>query len=833
MIWYEQTVNSVFEHLKTSKRGLEKEEHGLRLGIYGKNALEQKEGRSVLRKITQQLGDFMIIILLAAAAVSFLMSLLRGERDFADPAIILAIVTLNAVIGVAQESRAEKAIEALKKLSAPHAKVRRGGEIMVVSCEDVVPGDILILETGDYIAADARIIECTNLKTEESALTGESLPQDKHADAIGGKLHIGDQSNMLFATTLVVSGRAEAVAVETGMNTQVGRIAKMIASDENNKTPLQVRLADIGRALGTGILAICTLIFILGFMRKMPAFDMFMTSVSLAVAAIPEGLPAIVTVVLAIGVKRMSGKNAIIRKLPAVETLGSASVICSDKTGTLTQNKITVVKTACDDGNAITLAALCCNGTDPTERAILAKAGNVPNIPRVSEIPFDSKRKLMTVVCKTGSGFRIITKGAPDVLIEKCAVSDEEKKRILDQNSEMAKDALRVLGVAYRDVNAVPEDPERGLIFAGLIGTADPVRPEAKEAVKLCRRAGIKTVMITGDHIHTACAIANELGIMRTGDRAITGKELALIPDNRLEADIFGYSVFARVSPEDKLRIVRAFQKRNAIVAMTGDGVNDAPALKTADIGCAMGINGTEVAKGAADMVLADDNFSTIVEAVRQGRGIYDNIRKSVHFLLSSNIGEILTIFIAIFFGWPAPLLAIQLLWVNLVTDSLPAIALGMDEIDRDIMLCKPKSKKSGIFQDGLGLTIFLEGCIIGLVSLIAFSIGMSRFDLVTGRTMAFCVLSISQLVHSFDVRSGKSVFSTGIKRNNYLIGAFVICCIMQVAVVAVPVLSRLFKVVPLTVFQWGIVALLSIIPSVISEIQKKCINFKDMQNAD
>ncbi|MDD3766547.1 MAG: calcium-translocating P-type ATPase, PMCA-type [Eubacteriales bacterium] len=822
MIWYNKQTNAVMEALGTSKEGLTENEFKERLGQQGKNKLEEKRGKSFFEKIIEQISDFMVLTLLAAAAISFFISSMHGERDYLDPIIILAIVVINATIGVVQESRAEKAIEALKKLSAPHARVRRDGKVMTVDCEDIVRGDILVLETGDYIPADARIIECTNLKTEESSLTGESLPQDKHNMPIMGEVHIADQHNMLFASTLVVSGRAEAVVVETGMDTQVGKIAKLIIEDEEYKTPLQERLAGIGKTLGVAALVICGLIFIMGSIQKMPVFDMFMTSVSLAVAAIPEGLPAIVTIVLAIGVQRMSKQNAIIRKLPAVETLGSATVICSDKTGTLTQNKIKVVQIECDaSAKALSLAALCCNGTDPTERAILAKAGRVEKAVRVKEIPFDSARKLMTVVVKRAKGYRVITKGAPDVLIDKCDASFEDKKYIMNKNDQMAQKALRVLGVAYKDVDKLTDDLESHLTFAGLIGTADPIRPEAKEAVRICKRAGIKTVMITGDHITTACAIASELGIMRGGDLAITGVELAKLPQSRLERDIYKYSVFARVSPEDKLRIVKAFQAKGAIVAMTGDGVNDAPALQTADIGCAMGVCGTEVAKSAADMILADDNFSTIVEAVKQGRGIYDNIRKAVHFLLSSNVGEIITIFTAIFLGWPSPLLAIQLLWVNLVTDSLPAISLGVDDIDDDIMRRKPKNPKSGLFSDGLGLTILLEGFVIGIISLLAYNIGFLKYNLVTGRTMAFAVLSLSQLVHSFDVRSEKSIFETGIFANMYLLYSFIICTGAQVLVIGIPFLAKLFKVVPLTLSQWLVVAALSLVPLLISEIQK------------
>lgn len=829
MTWYDKPIKTVLALLETNKGGLKHEEYLDRLEKQGKNKLEGKKKISVFERIAQQLTDFMVVTLIAAAFVSFIVSSMQGESDFADPVIILAIVVLNATLGVIQEVKAEKAIEALKKLSAPHAKVRRDGEVITVDCEDIVTGDILVLETGDYIPADARIIECNGLKTEESSLTGESQPQEKDTSPIYGTPQTGDQKNMVFASTLVVAGRAEAVVTATSMDTEVGKIARLIISDEANKTPLQARLAQIGKVLGAGTLIICLLIFIMGFFQRMPLLDIFMTSVSLAVAAIPEGLPAIVTVVLAIGVMRMSAKSTIIRRLPAVETLGNASVICSDKTGTLTQNKIEVIKTQCDSsGKAIELAATCCNGSDPTERAILAKAGDFKKYERVLEIPFDSKRKLMTVVHKYNGGYRIITKGAVDVLIDRCDISPLKRREVLDCNDEMAKNALRVIAVAFCETDTIPDDPESHLTFAGLIGTADPIRPEAVQAVKTCKRAGIKTVMVTGDHITTACAVASELGILGPNDRAITGAELANLPQEALERDIFSYSVFARISPEDKLNIVKTFQKRGAVVAMTGDGVNDAPALKAADIGCAMGINGTEVAKGAADMILADDNFSTIVEAVRQGRGIYENIRKAIHFLLSSNTGEILTIFLAIFFGWQSPLLAIQLLWVNLVTDSLPAVALGVDDIDGDIMLKKPKNPKSGVFSDGLGITIFLEGCLIGIVTLMAFNIGILKYDLTVGRTMAFAVLSISQLFHAFNVRSNGSIFKSGLLKNKYLVLSFIICCLMQVCVIALPYLAKIFKVTPLSACQWLTVVILCLIPIAVTEMQKAFSNRKD-----
>jgi len=831
-MWHNISLRQVMAELKVEAGGgLSSEQVNIRQQMHGKNKLEQKKEKSLFLRFIEQLSDYMVIILLIAAVISFVTSLMQGEADFVDPIIILIIVVLNATIGVFQENKAEKALEALKKMSSPTARVKRNGEIVTVSSEELVVGDIIILKTGDFVPADCRLLEAINLRADEAALTGESFAVEKDEQAIMNKeTQMGDRKNMVWATTAVTYGRGVAVVVETGMNTEVGKIAKMIISDVTQQTPLQKKLAKTGETLGTAALVICAIIFVMGILKKVPPFDMLMTSVSLAVAAIPEGLPAIVTIMLAIGVQKMARKNAIIRKLPAVETLGSASVICSDKTGTLTQNKMTVVDVFGENDFVISLATLCNNDSDATERALIVSAEKIgknkakldSEFPRISEIPFDSNRKLMTTVHKIGNKYRIITKGAPDVLLGNCIASKETKASIIRQNNLMAEKALRVIAVAYSDVTAVPKNPEQNLVFAGLIGMIDPPRPEVKDAVKICKNAGIKPVMITGDHIATAVAIASEIGIMSGNDKAMTGEVLSKTSEDVLRKNIFNYSVFARVTPEHKVRIVKAFQSRGAVVAMTGDGVNDAPALKDADIGCAMGISGTDVAKGAADMVLTDDNFATIVEAVREGRGIYENIRKAIHFLLSSNIGEILTIFTAIFMGWQAPLLAIQLLWVNLVTDSLPAIALGVDAVDENIMTKKPINKKKGLFADGLALTIVLEGIMIGVLSLIAFSVGKNKFDSLTiGRTMAFAVLSLSQLVHSFNMRSENSLFKIGIFSNMYLVGAFVICGLMQVMVISVPTLASIFKVVPLNMPQWGVVAMLSILPLIIVEAQK------------
>lgn len=831
----------------------------------GRNQLRHKKGKGFLRRFLEQFSDFMVIILLIAAAISFITSFANGDADFVDPIIILVIVIINAIIGVVQEFRAERAIEALQKMSAPEARVLRDGRQQKIPSEDVVVGDIILLETGDFIPADARLLSAENLKAEESSLTGESVPVSKNADQVfASGTPVAERKNMVFSSTSITSGRGTAVVTAVGMDTQVGKIASMLMENETPSTPLQVRLAKTGKILGIAALAVCLAIFAMGLIQKVPPLEMFMISVSLAVAAIPEGLPAVVTIVLALGVRKMANNRAIIRKLPAVETLGSASVICSDKTGTLTQNQMTVTEvttpshrvplSSLEAGDILSLGALCNNAVltgpsgriqaegDPTESAIVIAAAQCgkrkPELerqwPRVAEIPFDSSRKLMTTIHRLPSGkYRIITKGAPDVLVQRCTsfVDGGDNCRAVLQrlNQSMAERALRVLGVAYRDCASLPiADPsiETGLTFLGLIGMVDPPRPEVKEAVRKCKRAGIKPVMITGDHIVTAKAIGAELGILTSRDKAMTGAELDQLPQKELAEHIYEYAVFARVSPEHKVRIVRAFQSRGAVVAMTGDGVNDAPALQAADIGCAMGQGGTDVAKGAADMILTDDNFATIVEAVREGRGIYANIKKAVHFLLSCNIGEIMTVFVAFLLHMPTPLLAIQLLWVNLVTDSLPALALGVEPGERDVMNHKPINPKKSLFADGLWYNILIEGMMIGSLALLAFTIGRSFFDLAgeaaIGRTMAFAVLSISQLVHAFSMRSEHSIFSIGLFTNKKMVYAFLICLALQSSVITVPFLSAIFKTAALSGIQWLIVVGLSILPLVLMELEKK-----------
>ena len=741
-----------------------------------------------------------------------------------------------------------------------------------VDANELVPGDIIILEAGNYVPADCRLIESFNLKIEESSLTGETEPVEKITNKLKqSNIPIGDMKNVAFMATVVVNGHAKAVVTETGMNTKVGKIANMIIEDEAPETPIQRKLAQVGKVLGTTCLVICGVIFIIGLLKNIEPVEMFMTSVGLAVAAIPEGLPAIVTIVLSIGVTKMAKKNSIIRKLPAVETLGSSSVICSDKTGTLTQNKMEVVEINSKNKALTSMLACMCTDCDvnykenkpqiqgeATEVAIVQNAFKLGflkddlynKFPRVSEIPFDSTRKMMTTIHKINGKYLAITKGAPDVLIKKCThinqetsidnfrqsgLSNSQTQTIQNENLKMAQKALRVLGVAYKYLENLPakldqEVIENNMTFVGLIGMIDPPRPGVKEAINTCRKAGIKTVMITGDHIATAKSIAKELNILKNGEKAITGQELDQMTDETLKDEIKNASVFARVSPEHKVRIVKAWQKTGAVVAMTGDGVNDSPALKNADIGIAMGKTGTDVAKNASDMILADDNFITIVEAVKQGRNIYDNIKKAIHFLLATNIGEIVTIFMGLVLGFKSPLLAIQLLWVNLVTDSLPAIALGLEPAEKDIMNRKPVNSRKGLFADGLWSKIITEGILIGALTLVAFSIGNKWYGLEVGRTMAFVAIGVLELVHSFNIKSDKSIFKVGILENKFLLGSFILGVFVQTIVVIIPMLANIFKLVPLNFIQWGITLLISIIPIPVIELQKK-INASRLEN--
>ena len=705
-----------------------------RLREAGENRLAEKKKKTNLQRFAEQFKDVMIPTLLLAAAVSFVVACTEGDpMEFFEPLLILVIVVLNAVMGMVQESKAEKALDALKTLSAPHARVLRGGKESVIDAAKLVPGDIIRLEAGDFIPADARLLRSVSLKSEESALTGESVPAEKDADhTVKEDAPLGDRVNMVFSGCSVTYGTATAVVTATGMHTEMGKIASLLEGEEETQTPLQKKLARLGGYLGVMALAACAVIFLVGLLNGIPVLEIFMTAVSLAVSAIPEGLPAIVTIVLAIGVQRMVKRNALIRRLPAVETLGSASVICSDKTGTLTQNRMTLTRLWVEGEQSLEeagtenseaarrmllLASLCCDGSvtfetdgterhigDPTETSILVAAHKngmdqeklQAQYPRRAELPFDSDRKLMTTVNEINGKIVAIVKGAFDVMAARCVRGDLELARVM--NDEMSGQALRVLAVGCKELDDVPavpkaEELEAGLTLVGLVGMIDPPRPEAKQAVALCRRAGIKPVMITGDHVATASAIARELGILAQGGRAVTGPELDAMSEQELEQCVDQIAVYARVSPENKIRIVKAWQHKGQVVAMTGDGVNDAPALKAADIGCAMGITGTDVAKGAADMTLTDDNFATIVDAVREGRGIYANIRKVVGFLLGTNIGEVLTVFISMLLWHKTPLLSMQLLWINLVTDSLPAISLGMEDVEAVMMGRSPRPK--------------------------------------------------------------------------------------------------------------------------------------------
>lgn len=868
MNWWQMETKEAARRLETDeKQGLTSQMAAERLAQKGRNELAETDGKkSLFWRFLAQFDDFMILLLLGAAVVSVVISRLSGENDVLDAVMILGIVVLNAALGLFQESKAEKTLEALKKMAAPHARVIRDGIVREISAAEVVPGDLLLLETGDAVCADGRVVESRSLKTEESALTGEALPVEK--TSVGGlpeETATGDRKNMVLAGGYVVYGKGKVLVTATGMETEMGRIAAMLSRTSDSMTPLQKKLEQTGKQLGIGALAICALIFCMGILQEKPPFSMFMTAVSLAVAAIPEGLPAIVTIVLAMGTSRMSEKHTIVRRLSAVETLGGAQVICSDKTGTLTQNRMQVTtwtdyshrepKNEDLRETVANLFALCndCNVSDgnlqgePTEKALGEYAQSMGidfaalrrDMPRVGEIPFSSARKRMTTLHKTEDGWISVTKGAPDILLGKCAFcmegsgqvpfDDRRKSMARMVNGEMAAQALRVVAVAFRQWSEKPplteEALERNLVFAGMAGMVDPPRPEVKEAVHLCRQAGIRPVMITGDHVLTAEAIGRELGIYQKGDCAVTGAELDKMSDKELETAAETCTVFARVAPEHKVRIVQAFQKRGNVVAMTGDGVNDAPALKTADIGCAMGKSGTEVAKGASDLILTDDNFATIVEAVREGRGIYDNIRKAVHFLLSSNIGEILTIFVAMLLGWAAPLLPIQLLWVNLVTDSLPAIALGMEPAEENIMERPPRKNTGSLFGDGLGGRILLEGVMIGVLALLAFGIGHVYFDqengYAVGRTMAFAVLSLSQLVHAFNMRGEGSLGKLPFCSNKWLLMAFVVGATLQCVVIMMPPLAGIFQVVPLNGEQWLLTAALALAPLPLVELEK------------
>lgn len=918
--WFNKEAKDVEAELKTDlENGLSSKQVEENKAKYGENELQEKKKEPLIKKFIAQFKDFSIIVLIIAAIVSGVVGVAQGE-GFTDTIIILIVVLLNAVIGVAQESKAEKSLEALRKLSEHAAKVVRDGKEQVIPARELVPGDLVIIETGDYVSADLRIIEAVNLKSQESSLTGESVPVEKSIEAIEGEeIGIGDRVNMLFSSSLITYGRGKAIVVETGMNTEVGKIAGMLNNTEKQETPLQRRLNSLGKTLGIAALAICVFIFVLGLLQGKNVISMFMTAVSLAVAVIPEGLVAVSTIVLAIGVQKMVKKNAIVKKLPAVETLGSSTVICSDKTGTLTQNKMTVEKVFCndvtvdvnkvettEDFNKLVYNCMLCNDSrmletgelagDPTETALIDMAFNLEyqeaivreNL-RVEEVPFDSERKLMTTVNENNGRYRVYTKGGVDELLAKCnsylfkgeiRTNLEDYSRWIRENNEnMAKDALRVLAFAYKDIDHIPskeemETIESGLTFIGMVGMIDPPREEAKKAVEKCKRAGIKTVMITGDHKITAVAIAKKLGILENEDEALTGLELDKISDEELTKNIRKYSVYARVSPEHKVRIVKAWQANGEIVAMTGDGVNDSPALKTADIGCAMGKVGTEVAKEAADVILTDDNFATIVSAVEEGRRIYDNILKVIQFLISCNVGEVIVLLLATLF---APLIAktfgisdvtmiqlllpIHILWINLVTDTFPALALAFDPANRDIMDRKPIKKDEGIFTKGRTFRIIYQGAMIGILTLSAFIIGLATPDsklptmvkyegetiaveeidnleeilanggeyvskeetkIEIGQTMAFMVLAFSELVHVFNIRDNKnSIFKTGILGNSILIGAVLASAFLMVIILAVPALRHVFSIPILPMNNMIETIALIIAPIVIVELMK------------
>ena len=892
--WFSKTIKQTLQELQTDiEKGLTDEQINSKREEYGFNELKAKRKKTLIQKFIEQFKDFTIIVLIIAAIVSGIVGISEGE-GITDTIIILIVVILNAIIGVAQESKAEKSLEALQKLSDHASKVIRNGKMEIIPSKLLLPGDVVILETGDYIPADLRIVEAINLKSQESALTGESVPVEKQVNEIKDeKIGIGDRTNMLFSSSLITYGRGKGIVVETGMNTQVGKIASMLDNTNETVTPLQEKLNTLGKTLGMAALAICAIIFIIGLFYGKEPIHMFMTAVSLAVAAIPEGLVAVSTIVLAIGVQKMVKKNAIVKKLPAVETLGSASVICSDKTGTLTQNKMTVkklyynntilniedIKQINEEAKKLVLASMLCNDTkiapnltlkgDPTETALVDMAFKLefePSIfeqmPRVEEIPFDSDRKLMTTVHKVANKYIVYTKGGVDELLN-CSNGyiirgeikydlEEFKKEIQRHNIEMASDALRILALGYKELDHMPKKEEiqkleSDLIFIGMVGMIDPPRQEAKIAVEKCKTAGIKTVMITGDHKITAIAIAKSLGILKNEEEALTGKELEEMTDEQLTNNIRNYSVYARVSPEHKVRIVKAWKAQGEIVAMTGDGVNDAPALKTADIGCAMGMVGTDVAKEAADVILTDDNFATVVSAVEEGRRIYDNILKAIQYLLSSNVGEILVLFVAIlltpliakWFGITnisalEPLLPIHILWINLVTDALPALALAFDPANKDIMKSKPKDSKLGIFTKGMVFRVIYQGIMIGTLTLIAFLIGLSTTNIEgtkeyiehvkieIGQTMAFSVLALSQLVHVFNIRDNKnSIFKTKPFNNMKLILAILVSALLMITILLIPTLRQIFSIWALPVENILEVICLVFAPIIIVEIFK------------
>ena len=875
-MWFTKSNEEVLNELIVDPlQGLSDTEAKVRLGKYGQNKLLGKKKKSIFSMFTEQLQDWLIYILLVAVFIT----LFLGE--YIDATIIVIVIIVNAVLGVIQEVKAGKAIEALQKMSHPKALVRRNGEVKQINSDQVIPGDILILDAGRIIAADIRIIESANLQLEESALTGESVPSQKDASQIfpDPKTPLGDRTNMAFMSTHVISGRGVGVVVETGMNTEIGKIATLINTEEKSKTPLEIRLDKLGKTLGLFAIGICVFIFIIAVIQGRDLAEMFLISVSLAVAAIPEGLAAIVAVVLSIGVTSMSNKKAIIRKLPAVETLGSVNIICSDKTGTLTQNKMTVtryfnlegeidvepgqVNPAHEDAKLMAKAMILCSdatfknghGTgDPTEIALLIfgdhlglkrKTLKVEN-KRIDELSFDSDRKLMSTLIEEHGKLTVYTKGAIGKLLavsthilengKTIPITPAHIKKIYHETEVLSNKALRTLGVAYKQVGSIIDssEMEKDLIFIGLVGMIDPPRIEVKSAIKTARLAGIISIMITGDHKNTAFAIAKELGIAERIDQAITGIEIDELSEEELTRKINEYRVFARVSPAHKVQIVHALKSHGNIVSMTGDGVNDAPSLNIADIGVAMGITGTDVAKGASDMILADDNFATIVSAIEQGRNIYNNIKKSVIFLITCNLGEVLTMFVALLIGWESPLIATQLLWINLITDSFPAVALGMDPGNPDVMKEKPRPARESFFSGGAGLHVIMGGILIGALTIFAFWFGYwehgySPFDHTApittveyARTMAFMVLVMCQLFYSLSARnSSKSIFQIGLFSSKYLSGAILLGIFLQLIVIEIPVMQRAFHLQMLDFEGWMIAISLGLVPLLFNEVLK------------
>ena len=871
-MWFNKSSEEIIKELSSNViNGLSSADAKLILEKNGPNKLQGKKKKSTFQLFLSQINDAMIYILLVAAVISAIVG------EISDAIIILIVIFVNAIIGVIQESKAEKALEALKSMSTPKALVKRDGSIIEIPSEEVVVGDIVIIDAGRYIPADLRLIESANLKIEESAFTGESVPAEKNSDIINEEndVPIGDQHNMAFMSTLATYGRGTGIVIATGMDTQIGKIAKMLDAEDENTTPLQKKLAQLGKTLGFAAVGISIVMFIVSMFQGRDFLEMFMTSISLAVAAIPEGLPAIVAIVLALGVQRMIKENAIIRKLPSVETLGSVNIICSDKTGTLTINKMTVKKFYIngetknleeidiknDESKLLVDGMILCNDAtskdgvqtgDPTEVALI-DVGNKINIfkedlnkahKRVNEIPFDSDRKLMTTVNTYDKGFNVFTKGAIDSILKisnKILINGEikdftkeEKEKVLMASNLMSDDALRVLALGYKVIDTehvAIDDLEKDLIFVGLIRMIDPPKEEVKGSIQVSKHAGIRTIMITGDHKNTAVAIAKELGIANDISEAMSGSEIDTYSDEEFTKIVNNYRVFARVSPEHKVKIVKAFKAHGNIVSMTGDGVNDAPSLKAADIGVAMGITGTDVAKGAADMVLTDDNFTTIVSAVEEGRNIFNNIKKSILFLLSCNLGEVVALFVAILLNWAAPLLPIHILWVNLITDSFPALSLGVDPGDKGVMELPPRNPKESLFAGRMGKLLILNGILIGANTLFAFVLGEYLYSdsLRHAQTMAFVVLSVSQLFYSLAMRNEtKSLFQVGVFKNKWLIGSVLLGILLQLAIITIPFTASVFKVYPLTLTDWGIVILISLIPFVINEIIKIFFRMKD-----